>query len=103
MDHAQGITGGITSRVMAARTWIAHRTGVEPTPGSGIGQRVAALFSDRDRIAHFRGVPDGRGGTAIHQPPVTSDSGITAVRAYFTVELAVRHVETAERAIAALG
>jgi len=84
------------------REWIAHRNGTPYVAGSGLGQRVVNLFGDRDLVVHFRGVPDGKGGLAIHQPPDASNSGITRVRAYFTPERAHMHVTTAEEAIAAL-
>jgi len=84
------------------RDWIAHRGGTRYLAGSGLGQRVVNLFRDRDLIVHFHGVPDGKGGVAIHQPPGAGNSGITKVRAYFTPELAHRHVTTAEEAIDAL-
>lgn len=85
------------------KAWIKHRnkgTGVDL--GSGLGLRVVELFKDRNLIVHFHGVPDGKGGLKIHQPPDASNSGITAVRAWFTPERARAHVATAEEAIAAL-
>jgi len=84
------------------RKWIAHRNGPRYIAGSGLGQRVVTLFGDRDLIVHFHGVPDGKGGLAIHQPPDASNSGITKVRGHFTPELARIHVTTAEEAIEAL-
>jgi hypothetical protein len=84
------------------REWIAHRNGTPYVAGSGLGQRLVTLFGDRDLIVHFHGVPDGKGGLAIHQPPDAGNSGITKVRAYFTPELARIHVTTAEEAIHAL-
>jgi hypothetical protein len=85
------------------KAWIKHRTkGTRVDLGSGLGLRVVGLFDDRNLIVHFHGVPDGKGGLRIHQPPDASNSGISAVRAWFTPERARVHVATAEQVIAAL-
>ena len=85
------------------KAWIKHRDrSISVDLGSGLGLRVVELFQDRNFIVHFHGVPDVQGSLEIHQPPDASNSGISAVRAWFTPERARRHVATAEESIAAL-
>lgn len=85
------------------KAWIKHRNrSISVDLGSGLGLQVVELFQDRNLIVHFRGVPDGKGALRIHQPPDARNSGISAVRAWFTPERARRHVATAEESIALL-
>lgn len=66
--------------------------------GAGLGQAVAELVADRNRIAHF---PSR--GEELFSPPAHAAGGGSATRAYFSAERAAIAVATARQAVALLG
>jgi hypothetical protein len=77
-------------------------TGTRPAPRSATCLAVLRLQRDRNRIAHFRGVPQPGGGVAVSGPPVKDRGGITAVRAYFDAARAADRLKDAETAMAVI-
>ena len=63
---------------------------------------VRRVSQERNRVAHFRGVPQEDGSIAVAGPPVTARGGISPVRAHFDAALARAVVVDAEAAFEAL-
>ena len=76
--------------------------GTRPLRRSPVRAAVARLTLDRNRIAHFRGVPMPDGRIRVSGPPDKTRGGITQVRGYFDTTLAAKRLEDAKKAIEAL-
>ncbi len=77
-------------------------TGARPLRRSPVRAAVARLTVDRNRIAHFRGVPMPDGRVRVSGPPDKTRGGITQVRGYFDTTRAARRLEDAKKAMEAL-
>ncbi len=77
-------------------------TGARPLRRSPVRAAVARLTVDRNRIAHFRGVPMPDGRVRVSGPPDKARGGITQVRGYFDTTRAARRLEDAKKAMEAL-
>jgi hypothetical protein len=76
--------------------------GVRPLEGTAVRQAVTRLTLDRNRIAHFRGVPMPDGRVRVSGPPDKARGGITRVQAYFDAARAVERLQDAKTAIEAI-
>jgi hypothetical protein len=77
-------------------------TGARPLRRSAVRAAVARLTVDRNRIAHFRGVPMPDGRVRVSGPPDKRRGGITQVRGYFDTTRAAGRLEDAKKAMEAL-
>jgi hypothetical protein len=79
-----------------------QRHGVKPRRSHPGRKAVRRLSVDRNRVAHFRGVPMSDGSLAVAGPPVEDRGGIGPVRASFDAARAAGAVADATLAIDAL-
>jgi hypothetical protein len=85
-------------------SWVVERrTGQPPRADQGPRQKLRRLTSDRNLIAHFRGVRQPDGGTSVMGPPDSRRGGISRVRSYFDADRAERAIADAAVALEAIG
>ena len=92
-------------RMPIERKWLSlvrKRTGTRPRQGDPALSAVRRLTTDRNLVAHFRGLKQPDGSFALAGPPVEDRGGISPIRAYFDAARAMAAVEDAHEAFKAL-
>jgi hypothetical protein len=92
-------------RMRIERKWVAlahKRTGTKPPRSDPARKALRRLTSDRNLVAHFRGLKQPDGSFAVSGPPVKDRGGISPVRAYFDAARAKAAVDDAHEAFKAL-
>jgi hypothetical protein len=92
-------------RMPIERRWVAlanKRNGTRPPRSDPTRKAVRRLTTDRNLVAHFRGVKQQDGSFAVSGPPVKARGGISPVRAYFDAARAKAAVDDANEAFKAL-
>jgi hypothetical protein len=87
------------------RKWVAlaqKRTGMKPPDDDPARIAVRRLSTDRNLVAHFRGLRQPDGSYVVSGPPVEDRGGISPVRAYFDAARAKAAVDDAGEAFKVL-